>query len=171
VLLTSVALLSGFLLLLLAPLCWPLAGLFAWVTQWSLAGCDVLVNASAEWPLAYTYLGNVPTWWLWTFYLGLLAFLLLGPLQRRWRWGLLAGLGWLCVGLANAALHQPPGEFRCTFVAVGHGGCTAIETPDGRTCLYDAGAVAGPDVTRRQIAPFLWSRGIRRIDEVILSHA
>jgi competence protein ComEC len=26
-------------------------------------------------------------------------------------------------------------------------------------------------VTRRQIAPFLWSRGIRRIDEVILSHA
>jgi competence protein ComEC len=26
-------------------------------------------------------------------------------------------------------------------------------------------------VTRRQIAPFLWHRGIRRIDEVILSHA
>jgi len=43
--------------------------------------------------------------------------------------------------------------------------------PDGRTCLYDAGAIAGPDVTRRQIAPFLWSRGIRRIDEVLLSHA
>jgi competence protein ComEC len=26
-------------------------------------------------------------------------------------------------------------------------------------------------VTRRQVAPFLWSRGIRRIDELILSHA
>jgi competence protein ComEC len=26
-------------------------------------------------------------------------------------------------------------------------------------------------VTRRQIAPFLWSRGIRRIDEVFVSHA
>src|SRR5262249_3029383 len=28
-----------------------------------------------------------------------------------------------------------------------------------------------PDCTRRQIAPFLWHRGIRRIDEVFLSHA
>jgi competence protein ComEC len=46
-----------------------------------------------------------------------------------------------------------------------------IETPDGRTLLYDAGALGGPDVARRQIAPFLWSRGTRRIDEVFLSHA
>jgi competence protein ComEC len=58
-----------------------------------------------------------------------------------------------------------------TFVAVDHGGCTVIETPDGRVLLYDAGTISGPDVTRRQIAPFLWSRGIRRIDEVFLSHA
>src|SRR6202022_824538 len=41
----------------------------------------------------------------------------------------------------------------------------------GRTLLYDAGSLGGPEVTRRQIAPFLWSRGIRRIDEVFLSHA
>ncbi len=66
---------------------------------------------------------------------------------------------------------MPSDELRCTFLAVGHGGCTAIETPDGRTLLYDAGSLAGPDVTRRQIAPFLWQRGIRRIDEVIFSHA
>jgi competence protein ComEC len=62
-------------------------------------------------------------------------------------------------------------ELRCTFLDVGHGGCTVIETPDGRTLLYDAGAMAGPDVTRRQIAPYLWHRGIRRIDEVFVSHA
>ena len=66
---------------------------------------------------------------------------------------------------------MPPDELRCTFLAVGHGGCTVLETPDGRTLLYDAGALGGPDVTRRQIAPFLWYRGIRRIDEVFLSHA
>jgi competence protein ComEC len=46
-----------------------------------------------------------------------------------------------------------------------------LETPDGRVLVYDAGALAGPDVTRRQIAPFLWHRGVRRIDEVFLSHA
>jgi competence protein ComEC len=171
VVLTSVALLSGFLFLLIAPWGGALSMPFAWITQICLAGCDWLVRASSEWPMAYFYLGNVPTWFLWIFYLGLLAFLMLDPLRQHWRWGLAAGLAWLSVGLASAALHQPPHEFRCTFVAVGHGGCCVIETPDGRTCLYDAGAIAGPDVTRRQIAPFLWSRGIRRIDEVLLSHA
>src|SRR5262249_30666901 len=34
-----------------------------------------------------------------------------------------------------------------------------------------AGAVSGPDVTRRIVAPYLWHRGIRRIDELFLSHA
>ena len=37
--------------------------------------------------------------------------------------------------------------------------------------LYDAGAMTGPEVTQRHIAPFLWHRGIKRIDEVFLSHA
>ena len=64
-----------------------------------------------------------------------------------------------------------PDELRCTFVAVGHGGCTVIQTPDGRTLLYDAGAVQGPNVTRRNIVPFLWSQGIAGIDEIFLSHA
>ncbi len=92
-------------------------------------------------------------------------------MRRRWRSGAAAGLGWLCIGLLCGAARFPADELRCTFLAVGHGGCTVIETPDGRTLLYDAGALSGPDVTRRRIAPFLWSRGIRRIDEVFLSHA
>src|SRR5262249_14769781 len=94
--------------------------------------------------------------------------------QRRWRWAVLAGLVWLCVGLVGAdwkSASTPADEFRCTFLAVGHGGCTVMETPDGRVLLYDAGALGGPDVTRRQIAPYLWNRGIRRIDEIFLSHA
>ena len=65
----------------------------------------------------------------------------------------------------------PADELRITFVAVGHGGCAVIETPDGRTLLYDAGAITGPEVAQRHVAPFLWSRGIHRIDEVFLSHA
>jgi competence protein ComEC len=67
---------------------------------------------------------------------------------------------------------QPrPDELRCTFLAVGHGGCTVVETPDGRVLLYDIGAVVGPEVAERQVIPFLRQRGIRRIDEVFLSHA
>ena len=81
------------------------------------------------------------------------------------------GCGWLALGVMLQFLPHRPGELRCTFVAVGHGGCTVIETPGGRVIVYDAGSTGGPDVTRRHIAPFLWSRGIRRIDDLILSHA
>jgi competence protein ComEC len=171
VLLTSVALLSGFLLLFSAPFLSLLAQACAWVMEISLRGCDFLVIVGEDLPGAFWYVGDLAPWWVVIFVGGLLAALTVEALRRRWRWAALAGLSWLSVGLVASVVRTEPGEFRCTFLAVGHGGCTVLETPDGRTLLYDAGALSGPEVTRRQIAPFLWYRGIRRIDEVLLSHA
>lgn len=171
VLLSSVALLSGLLLLLSAATLWPLAAVFAWVTEVSLAGCEWLVRLGEGWTPGHWYVPDVPAWWLCTFYGGFLAVLTVPWFRRNWRWMALTGSAWLVFGLALPWFRHTPGELRCTFLAVGHGGCTVIETPDGRVLLYDAGAITGPDVTRRQIAPFLWSRGVGRIDEVFLSHA
>jgi competence protein ComEC len=171
VLLTTLALFVGFLLLMAGVLCLPLTGLLALLVHASLAACEWCVDVGDRFPYSHIYIGAIGDWWLGLFYLGLLAVLTQEPLRRRWRWAGVAGLGWLCAGLAAGAARMPSDELRCTFLAVGHGGCTVIETPDGRTLLYDAGSLAGPDVTRRQIAPFLWQRGIRRIDEVIFSHA
>jgi competence protein ComEC len=171
VLLTSVALITGFLLLLADVLFWPLVPVLALPTTWSVAGCEFLVDAALTLPGAYCYVGDIPDWWLWVYYAAFLAVLMLESLRRHWRWAILAGLGWLCIGLFSGWTRTTADELRCTFLAVGKGGCTVLETPDGRTLLYDAGAVNGPEVTRRQIAPFLWSRGIRRIDELFLSHA
>ncbi len=169
--LTSIALISGFLLLLAAPIGAPLTTPFAWVTDRCLAACDSLVTAADGLPGGHWYVGDVPEWWLWPFYLGLLAFLVLPALRSHWPWVALAGSTWVCIGLIAGSAPAASDEFRCTFLAVGHGGCTVMETPDGRTLLYDAGALGGPEVTARQIAPYLWSRGVRRIDEVFLSHA
>src|SRR5438128_7169068 len=96
---------------------------------------------------------------------------MLPTLRRWWSWCVLALLVWLTVGLANSAARPRADELRCTFLAVGHGGCVVLETADGRTLLYDVGSLGGPEMTRRHLAPFLWQRGIRRIDEVFLSHA
>jgi competence protein ComEC len=171
VLLTSLALLFGFALLLAAAVCPPLAAALGPVVGAFLTACEVLVDAVDRWRWGQYYVGDIPEWWLVGFYIGLFAVLTQGPLRRHWRAAVPAGLGWLCVGLLAGAARLPEGEFRCTFLAVGHGGCTVLEAPGGRVLLYDAGALGGPDVTRRQIAPYLWTRGIRRVDEVLLSHA
>jgi competence protein ComEC len=169
--LSSIALLAGFGLLLVAPWGGPIAWPFALATHLCLGVGDLLVRTGAALPWAYTYTIDVPTWWLWVFYAGLLLVLTV-PQMRTWISPLLvAGLAWLGLGLILQLWPHRPGEFRCTFLAVGHGGCTVIETPGGRVLLYDAGTIAGPEVTRRHIAPFLWQRGIHRLDEVILSHA
>jgi competence protein ComEC len=171
ILLTAVALVAGFVMLAAAVVWAPLAGVFAPVVEGALVPCQALVRLGEGLPFSHFYVPDVPQWWLWVFYIAMLAMLTQGPLRRYWRWGAAAGLGWLCIGLLCGACRFPSDEVRCTFLAVGHGGCTVIETPDGRTLLYDAGALGGPDVTRRQIAPFLWHRGVLRIDEVFLSHA
>jgi competence protein ComEC len=171
VLLTSLALLTGFAFLMLASWLWPIAMLFAWLTQASLLGCEAIVALGQHLPGAYFFVADVPAWWLWIFYLGLLLGMTVPGVGAHARWALLTAGAWIALGIVMQLWPHRPGEFRCTFVAVGHGGCTVIETPNGRVLVYDAGATTGPEVTRRHIAPFLWSRGIRRIDELILSHA
>lgn len=170
-LLSSVALLAGFLLLAASAICWPMVLIFASISRWTLAAEEWLVRSCESIPGGHWYVGDVPPWWLWVFYVGLLSFLVIETLRPWWRYVLLAGLAWLCVGLMSGWTRSLPDGLRCTFLAVGHGGCTVIETADGQVFLYDAGALGGPDVARRQIAPYLWSRGVRHIDEVFLSHA
>jgi competence protein ComEC len=171
VLLTSIALLAGFAVLVLAPVIGPLAVPFVLVMQWCLAGCASLTQFGSRLPGAYFYVPDVPAWWLWCFYGALLVVLAL-RVPVRFPVAALSGLcAALALGLLLVLWPHRPGEFRCTFLAVGHGGCAVVETPGGQVLLYDAGSIAGPDVTRRTIAPFLWQRGIRRIDELIISHA
>ncbi len=160
ILLTSIAMLAGFLLLLVGAIP-PLATLVGAGLAW----CDSLVRFADGLPGASVYVPTPALWWVGAFYGLLVAFILLA--DRRLLYLLLAWLGLGLVGLPRPASD----ELRITFLAVGHGGCTVLELPDGRTILYDAGTMAGPDAVRRIVAPYLWSRGIARVDELFLSHA
>ena len=60
-----------------------------------------------------------------------------------------------------------------SFLAVGNGSATVVEQPDNRVILIDGG---GPptdlfNVGERVIAPFLWHRQIKRVEQIILTHA
>lgn len=168
-LLTSVALIAGFLLLLVSPFGMWASWVFARITELSLAACDWLAHLAARIPGGWVYAPAPAAWWITGFYAALAGVVLL---DGRWRIRFLAGLAmWVVFGLSLGPRRSTDDELRLTFLAVGDGGCVVIETPDGRVLLYDVGTMAGPDVTRRTIAPYLWTRGVTRIDEVFLSHA
>lgn len=59
-----------------------------------------------------------------------------------------------------------------TFVDVGQGDCALVETAAGHTILVDGGGTRDNrfDIGRSVLAPYLWDRGIRALDLVILSH-
>jgi competence protein ComEC len=158
--LTTIALLAGFALLLLGAIP-PLTFLTGLTLSWS----DALVRFADDLPGTSVYVPTPAYGWVIAFYGLLAAYILMA--DRRW---LAALLAWLILGLVGWP-KPATDELRITVLAVGHGGCTVLETPDGRTLVYDAGSMAGPDTTRRIVAPFLWSRGIARIDELFLSHA
>lgn len=165
VVLTTIALVAGFVLMAI-----PFLGeIVRWPVQLALESCSRLVNWADTWPGGSFYVPGLPYWWLVGFYL-LVGLLIL--FDRSWRVRIVwAFVVWVAVALLAETRWSQPDELRVTFLAVGHGGCVVVETPDGRTLLYDAGTTLGPRSVARIIAPYLWHRGIRRIDELFLSHA
>lgn len=61
-------------------------------------------------------------------------------------------------------------RFVMTVLSVGRGSTTVLELPDGHAFLYDAGSSFSSDVGAGTIVPFLCHRGIRRLDQVFVSH-
>ncbi|MCS6977400.1 MAG: DNA internalization-related competence protein ComEC/Rec2 [Gemmatales bacterium] len=170
-LLVCVVLASGFSYLLAVlvgdTLAWPMAQ----VLHGSLWASRSLVHVVEDLPGAYWHVVGPPVWLLAAFYGGL-TIALLWPMPGFMRkWGLI--LCGICLALWAALPTRWPvrDEVRCTVLSVGHGSCAVLELPCGRVLMCDAGSLRGPETAERQIAPFLWSRGITRIDEVLLSHA
>ena len=60
---------------------------------------------------------------------------------------------------------------RVTFLDVGQGDATVLELPGGETILVDGGAAYERwDIGRMVVGPYLWDRGIRRLNHVIATH-
>jgi competence protein ComEC len=91
-----------------------------------------------------------------------------------WVFRLVAGAGVLLLLLWWAwspRMFLDGDQFRVTFLDVGQGDSTVIELPDGQVVLIDGGATYERfDMGRGVVAPFLWNRGIRTIDQVIGTH-
>jgi competence protein ComEC len=107
--------------------------------------------------------------------------LLLAMWSARRR-SLIAVVGLAAMLLASLVLafippspHLRPGILEMTSIDVGEGDSTLLITPQGRTLLIDAGGPIGPggsqlDFGEDVVAPYLWTRGISRLDVVAITH-
>ncbi|ADC61794.1 DNA internalization-related competence protein ComEC/Rec2 [Allochromatium vinosum] len=130
---------------------------------WCLNGLDWL----AAQPWSAVHLPAQPLWAWGSALLG--AVLLLAPRGLPGRW-----LGWILMLPLVAARPATPGwgEVWFSLLDVGQGQAAVVETLDG-ILVYDAGPAypGGFDTGAMMVAPFLRSRGIERIDRLVVSHA
>ncbi len=84
------------------------------------------------------------------------------------------GLAWCGAGLLLLALLAWTPWYRApeaVFLDVGAGDATVLLAPGGGVMLVDGGPRnSRQDAGARVVAPYLWSRGVQRIDRVVLTH-
>jgi competence protein ComEC len=81
----------------------------------------------------------------------------------------------LALAFIPAAPRIRPGVLEVTSIDVGEGDSTLLVTPQGRTLLIDAGGPIGPggsqlDFGEDVVSPYLWTRGISRLDAIAITH-
>lgn len=106
--------------------------------------------------------------------LGYYALVLYAALsRRRGRAKWMPCLAMVLALIAGGWIHfqrVPPEETTVTMLNVGSGACIVLEGVDGSVILYDCGSTGFADMGSQVVAPFLWHRGLARVDLLILSH-
>ena len=171
----------GLLLILLPD---PVATPLAWMLQQLLTALLVVLRSALSIPFAALRVPSVPTW-LWCGY-GLAASALIVSIHRKKPWLLGSGISAVVVLRFVIAFGdfapRPPEATTVTFLDVGQGDSSLVEFPDGRRMLIDGGGVAAGRFLELQdqstfsigedvVSAYLFSRGIRRLDQIALTHA
>jgi competence protein ComEC len=166
----TLGLLSGFVFLFLAAVAPPLAGAAAFCCNWSLWHLEKIISLASAVPGSHFWVPGPGDWWLAGFYGGLAVWAAFPTVRPRPRWCFALLVGWMVLGFGVSYTRHDSNRLHCTVLSVGHGSAAVLELPSGQTLLFDAGELGAPTRAARIITGFLWSRGITRIDAVVLSH-
>lgn len=179
--LMSIALMLGALQLAMAAVGLPLAGSVGALVGWLLSLSESIVRWGAAQPWGHRFTPGPTGETTLIFYALLTLALYLAAagakpnsspgFRRARRFSSLLVLAWLVPLQLSTTRGGSPKTLEGEVLAVGHGQAVILRSPNGKTLLYDCGKMDDPSVGRRIIAPALWSRGVSRIDAVLLSHA
>jgi competence protein ComEC len=145
-----------------------LASVYAAATSF-LTSC-LLTTVSFFGDLPFAYLNSHFTVWSSLAFYGAIGFLVKSSRRETRTRSIIALLVavdlWLYVELL-----EKPRPLRVTFIDVGQGDGALVELPDGRSILIDAGPESSSgNAGVRFIEPYLRRQGIRRLDDIVLSH-
>ena len=184
-LLTGLAVPIGFLTLAATLVSRALAGWMSALLGVIFAMLDASVRWFAGWHSA-SYRIPGPSVALMAVFIGF-AIALSAALRLRWKvWWAFSALFGLVAAAVIIATHPfpprlTPQRLELTVLDVGQGDSLFLSFPRGRTMLVDGGGELGTfhsgemrsgiDVGEDVVSPFLWSRGLKQIDVVALTHA
>lgn len=166
---TTLTLIAGYVLVFFGLLLPPVAFVPAAAFDLCLSLLNGAVSVSADLPLGFVTISDLPAWFLPTYY-GLLAASALAVRSIVRQSVRLVLLLLVILVFWNADRSPRPGELICTTLSVGHGNAIVVETPDGRVLLFDAGALNRAERTADVVCRFLWHRGYRMLDAIVISH-
>lgn len=148
-----------------------------WLAAWSLDAINGTIRIVGGWRAADWRIA-APDAWVAIFCVAAIAFAIFSA--RRNRWLVTGGCALLALSAACVALYPPrkqiqSGKLEFTVIDVGQADSTLVITPEGRTVLVDAAGSLGPfqsefDFGEDVISPYLWARGISRLDAVAITH-
>ena len=164
-------------------------GYLAMLTGWSLPvhAAEWLVAASLR--LAAHFAAWEPAWrvppppfWVFAAFLAsLLAVAITVRILKRWRFPALISLSaaWIVLVIHPFAPRIHPGALELTAIDVGQAESLLVGLPDGPLMLVDGGGIptyggrAKPrlEIGEDVVAPYLWSRSIRKVNVLVSTHA
>ncbi len=165
----------------------PLGRAFGWPLGWLVAAQSGAVGWFAGMAHGSYRIPGPPRWVMAIFFAsGVLLAVCLRSKGRKWRWiRRIAIGGGLAAALVIAAYPFPArfqrGSLEMDVIDVGQGDSILLISPKGSTLLIDGGGsfggfrgheqARGPDPGEEAVSAYLWSRGIKRLDAVALTHA
>lgn len=170
----TIALMCGFATMIFAWIFPPLAILFGKWGTFSFECLEQMLRFFHELPYGAFWYPSPARWWIFGFYLPLVFLTLFPQFRLRIRWTLFYFLIWSLLGYCSGYVRdwerKHADRLTVTVLSVGHGTSLLIQTPDGKTVIYDAGCFSRPSTSTNALSRCLWKAGKTHIDAIVLSH-